>query len=206
MAALTFDDASGRFRVANGQFVSEAAVRRVVDQIADGASVRMAAASERMLAGELSLAEWQAGMMRTIKLSQLATSTIAHGGAARMGFPEYGAAGREIRTQYDYLRQFAAQVASGEQPLNGGLLSRARQYGQAARVTFEREYGRDQQARGFQSERNVLGAAEHCALCPELTARGWVPIGLLPPVGSRPCRSNDRCSISYRREPAEMAA
>lgn len=204
--ALLFDDRTGQFRNERGVFVSPASVRRVIDAIADGASERMAVLSRQMLAGELSLAEWQAGMMRTIKHSQLAASTIAHGGAARMDFSRYGQAGNAIKAQYQYLARFAAQIASGEQPLNGTVASRAEQYGQAGRVTFEREYGRDQQGRGYQSERNILGAAEHCALCPELTARGWVPIGSLPPVGSRPCRSNDRCSIRYRREPAEMAA
>lgn len=204
--ALTWSENAGRFVDARGRFVSEQAVRAVIDDIADGASERMAALSRQMLAGDLSLAEWQAAMGRTIKHSQLATSTIAHGGAARMDFSRYGQAGNAIKAQYQYLAQFAAQVASGEQPLTDGLVARARQYGQASRVTFEREYGRDQQGRGYQSERNVLDAAEHCSLCPELSARGWVPIGSLPPVGSRPCRSNDRCSIRYRREPAEMAA
>lgn len=205
--ALTFNDQAGRFVNERGQFVADSSVRAVVDAIADGASARMAAASERMLAGDLLLAEWQATMMREVKLSQLAASTIAHGGAARMGFSQYGAAGNAIRVQYDYLRQFSVQVADGTQPLSGSLIARARQYGQAARVTYQREYGRDQQQRGYQSERNVLGSAEHCSLCPELTARGWVPIGSLPPVGSRPCRSNDRCHIVYRKEqPASVAA
>jgi hypothetical protein len=200
--ALSWSESAGRFVDARGRFVD---ARPVVNDIADGASARMAAASERMLAGDLSLAEWQAEMMRTVKLSQLAASTIAHGGTARMGFPEYGAAGREIRNQYDYLRTFAAQVASGEQPLNGGLLSRARQYGQAARVTFEREYSRDQRNRGYQMERNVLHPAEHCAVCVSESARGWVPIGSLIPIGSRTCRANDRCTVAYSKDAAAAA-
>lgn len=203
---LTFNDQAGRFVNERGRFVAESSVRAVIDAIADGASARMADAAERMLAGGLSLAEWQADVARTIKLSQVAASTIAHGGAARMGFAEYGAAGREIRSQYDYLRQFAAQVADGSQPLNGSLIARARQYGQASRVAFEREYRRDQMARGYAAERNVLGAAEHCAQCREQSARGWVPTGSLVPVGQRTCRGNCRCSIRYRRESAELAA
>lgn len=203
--ALTWNESAGRFVDARGRFVSEAAVRSVIDQIADGAAARMAAASERMLAGDLSLAEWQAEMMRTVKLSQLAASTIAHGGASRMDFSRYGAAGREIRNQYDYLRTFAAQVASGEQPLNGSLTARAKQYGQAARVTFEREYGRDQRNRGYQMERNVLHPAEHCAVCVSESARGWVPIGSLIPIGSRTCRANDRCTVAYSKDAALAA-
>jgi hypothetical protein len=184
VADLRWNDQAGRFTDSAGRFVSEARVRVVVDAVADQASARMAAASE---------------MQNTIKVSHLAASVLAHGGESQMSFSHYGSAGRAIRDQYQYLKGMAADIAAGRQPLNGGLTARARQYGQAARVAFEREYGRDQQGRGYQFERNVLGAADHCALCPELTARGWVPIGSLPPVGSRPCRAQDRCSIRYAR-------
>ena len=204
---LSFDDNAGRFRdAATGRFVAESTVRRVIDELADGASERMAALSQAMLEGNLSLAEWQAGMMRTIKQSHVASATIAHGGAARMTPVEYGRVGREIRSQYGYLAQFAAQVASGEQPLTDGLGARARQYGQAARAIFERVRGTDQMRRGYQSERNVLAPAEHCAQCREQTHRGWVPIGSLIPVGQRTCRQNCRCSIRYQREAAVSAA
>lgn len=204
--ALTFNDQSGRFVDARGRFVSESSVRTVVDQVADLASTRMATASQALLDGQLSLASWQAELMRTLKSAHVATATIAHGGQARMGFAEYGSVGREIRTQYDYLRQFAEQVASGEQPLNGTLTARARQYGQACRPTFERAYGRDQQRRGYLACRNILHARESCSQCRAITARGWMPIGSLVPVGSRICRSNCRCTVSYRREPADLAA
>lgn len=204
--ALTWSAADGRFRDERGQFVSERSVRAVVDQLADGASERMAQASTRLLAGELSLAEWQAEMMRSVKLSQVAAATIANGGQARMTFSEYGSTGRLIRDQYAYLREFAEQVADGRQPLSPSLTARARQYGQAARATFERTYNRGQQRRGYRFERNVLADAEHCRQCVSLTRQGWVPIGSLPPVGTRTCRQNDRCSISYRREPAEAVA
>jgi hypothetical protein len=202
---LTFNDQAGRFVNDSGQFVAESSVRRVVNGIADAASERLAQASLRLLDGELSLAAWQSEAMRTIKLSQVATATIAHGGAARMGPVQYGAAGREIRNQYDYLRTFAEQVASGEQPLNGSLTARARQYGQAARVTFSKAYDRDQRQRGFVAVKNVLGAAEHCQECRSLAAQGWMPLSAMPPIGSRQCRANDRCRLIYTRS-MEVAA
>jgi hypothetical protein len=205
--ALSWDEPSGRFRdPKSGQFVSEARVRSAVDGVADAASDRMAAASARLLSGELSLGAWQTEMQATIKLAHSGTAVIAHGGAEQMTFSRWGSVGQTIRGEYGYLRQFAADIASGAQPLNGSLTSRARQYGQAARVTFERTYSRGQQQRGYRAERNILHPAEHCAACQSETARGWVPIGSLIPIGQRTCRGNDRCSISYRREPASAEA
>lgn len=203
---LTFNDNAGRFVNERGQFVSRASVHAVINDIADGASERIAALGRQLLAGEVSLAEWQAGCMRTIKHSQVAAATIAHGGAARMTPSAYGAVGAQLRSQYGYLRTFAEQIADGRQPLTQGLVARAEMYGQQARAVFEREYGRDQQGRGYRSERNVLHSAEHCASCRAESARGWAPIGSLVPVGRRTCLSRCRCTISYRREPAEQAA
>lgn len=206
MADIRWNEMSGRFTDSAGRFVSDASVRAVVDAVADQASARLAAAAQAMLDGTKSLGAFQAEAMQIIKTSHVATATLAHGGAEQMTFSHYGSAGRAIRDQYEYLRSMADDVASGRQPLNGTLPARAAQYGQHARVLFETERGRGQAERGYRFERNVLGAArDHCSLCPELSARGWVPIGSLPPIGSRPCRSQDRCSIAYSREAAQAA-
>jgi hypothetical protein len=206
MASLSFDDSSGRFRDNAGRFVSDRAVRSVVDQIADGASERMAQASARMLAGELSLAEFQAELMRTIKLSHVATATIANGGAARMDFSAYGRVGAAIKAQYQYARGFAEAVADGTQPLNGTLAARARQYGHAARVYFEDERFRSMRSRTVLC-RNRINSGESCAGCRAETAKGWVRPSELVPVGSRvPCLSRCRCSVDYRTDAVEAAA
>lgn len=198
--AYTWNEGAGRFVDERGRFVSESTVRRAVDRVADAASDRMAAASERLLAGEHSLASWQAEMQATIKLGHASAAVLAHGGAETMTPSRWGAIGPIVRDQYQFLRDFAAQVADGRQPLNGSLVARARQYGQASRVTFETTYNRGQQQRGYQAERSVLHPAEHCGLCRSEAARGWVPIGTLIPIGQRTCRGNDRCTVAFSRE------
>jgi hypothetical protein len=206
MADIRWNEQAGRFTDARGRFVSPAAVRAIVDDIADAASERMARASERLLSGEISLGAWQAEMQAAIKLSHVAAAVLAHGGALQMTSARWGAIGPVVRSEYRYLRDFAEQIADGRQPLNGMLTARARQYGQAGRVTFERTYGAEQRGRGYQSCRNVLHAGESCSECKAQTARGWVETGTLVPIGQRICRGNCRCSVEYRREPAEEAA
>lgn len=205
MADIRWNERAGRFTNARGEFVSERAVRAVVDQIADAASDRMAAAAQAMLDGRLSLGAFQAEMQAAIKVSHVAAAVIAHGGREQMTPARWGAIGPEIRAQYGYLRDFAAQVADGRQRLDGSLTARSRQYGQQARVVFERTYGADQRARGYRSVKNVLAPVEHCALCRSLAARGWMPIEQMVPIGQRTCRGNDRCQLRYRREEAEAA-
>lgn len=206
MASYRWSESAGRFTDAKtGRYVADSVVRRVVGQMADHASERLAAASQRILAGEMSLAAWQLEAMQAIKLSQVSAVVIAHGGAAAMTPSRYLEAARAIKAHYQYLRDFAEQISDGRQPLNGSLTARARQYGQGARAQFERIRGRGQQRRGYQSERNVIHSGETCSGCRAESARGWVPVGGLVPVGSRTCRGNCRCSISYRREAAEAA-
>jgi hypothetical protein len=201
-----WSESEGRYRDARGRYVADSTVRRVVDQVADEASARLARAAQRLLDGEISLASFQLELMQTAKAAMLAGGILARGGAAQMRPADYLAAAREIKRQYQYAREFADQVADGRQPLNGTIVSRARQYGQAARGHYAREWGRGQQQRGYQSVRNVLAPAEHCQQCRSLAARGWMPLDEMVPIGERTCRGNDRCRLEYRREPAEVAA
>lgn len=197
--AYRWSDAAGRFVDASGKYVSEAAVRRVIDAIADGVSAQMALLSERLVAGEISLASWQLGMQGLIRAGHVATGVIGHGGAARMNAQRWGRIGPIVRQEYGYLAGFAQAVANGKQPMTPGLVARAALYGQATRVTFENLRREDQRNRGFLYERNVLSVGENCRQCRQLSAQGWVPIGTTPPVGTRTCRANDRCRIVFSK-------
>jgi hypothetical protein len=205
VADYTYDPISGRYRGADGRFVPERLVREAVDRVADDASLRLAVLSDRLATGKIALTTWQREAMGVIKDAHLATGIAAHGGIASMDQHTYGAIGHQIRDEYQYLQQFAEAIANGSQPL-AGVAGRAQQYGQAARSTFEGIRARDDLLRGMDEERNILHASESCQQCRDIAAMGWVPIGSLPPVGSRQCRSNDRCSITRRHARAASEA
>lgn len=199
MASYRWDERTGRYHdVTTGRFVAESTVRDLVDQIADMASDRMAALSQSLLDGTLSLADWQTQMMTEIKFAHLGAGVLASGGFEQMSPARYGYLGRTIRDEYAALRDFAQQIQSGQQTLDGRLVARARQYGQAARPTFENVRARDDRNRGMTEERNVLHPAHHCGQCRALSGMGWVPIGTLPAIGSRECLASDRCTIERR--------
>ena len=132
-----WSDEAGRFRDERGRFVPEKTVRDVVDKIADSASEKMATASQRLLDGRLSLADWELEMRRLVKVSNSATAVIANGGAGEMSPSRWGYVGQTVRQEYGYLHQMAQDIASGAQPLDGRLVSRARLYGQNARTGNE---------------------------------------------------------------------
>jgi hypothetical protein len=204
--AYQFDPRVGRYRDDAGHFVPERTVRDAVDNLADLSSERMAALTQRLQAGSLQLADWQQQAMMEIRNAHVAAAVVAHGGRLQMAPADWLVVAREVKTEYAYLRDFAGQIADGTQPLDGRLVARSGLYGQAARSTFEAVRRRDERNRGTDQERNVLHGGDHCSLCPDLSARGWVPIGSLPLIGSRPCGPNDRCTLAFRVAPAASEA
>ena len=182
----------------NGRTVPNTIVRSELDRITRASSLRMKALAESLRTGGISLAEWQTAMMGEIKSVHLAAGAFEQGGWQQMASRDFGRVGRVVRDEYDFLRNFANQIASGQQPLDGTLGSRAALYGQQGRHTFY-EFGRATAvSRGFDEERSVLGQADHCEGCVDEDAAGWRPVGEMIPIGERVCKANCHCAVQWR--------
>lgn len=193
---------AGRYVDERGQFVPFIEIRNELEGVIDAASIRMNVLSEQLIGGQISLSEWQSGMMESVKIVHTASAASANGGWAQMSQSDWGFAGQRIREQYNYLRNFADQIASGEQALNGQILVRANMYGDAGRSTFEAVRTRyEKQNNGMTEARRILGAADHCPDCLEYAAEGWMPIDDIPQIGDSVCLTNCHCEIEYRSGP-----
>jgi len=202
-SSLTSDyrwsESAGRYIGANGQFVAFSDVRDALESVIDASAVRMNILTQSLVDGQIPLAEWQSGMLEQIKLAHTASAASARGGWAQMGQSDWGAAGRMIRTQYDYLNNFANQIADGTQALDGRALVRADMYGDAARGTFEESRRRyERLMNGMELERRVLGESDHCPDCLDYAAEDWQPIGTLPAIGDSVCLTNCHCTFEYK--------
>lgn len=183
-----------------GRFVSSSAVRDALENVMDDAALTMNGLSQQLLDGTISLSDWQTGMMSEIKTIHVASTASASGGWAQVTQSQWGAAGQLIREQYDYLRNFASQIASGEQPLDGRVLVRSDMYSDAGRATYEDIRQRGMINLGYEEERYILEDTENaCDGCIDRANEGWQPIGTLEPLGSQECMVRDRCTVEYRR-------
>lgn len=204
---FTWDPTTGRYRNARGRFVPDATVRDAIDATIDSANLEVVALAERLKLGVISIADWQNEMARVIKNVAIAHTAIARGGVQQLTQRDYGRIGQWLAQgrgdtpgQYQALRGFAQALESGRQAMDGTFPRRAELYVEAGRELFHVIESEEMQVRGFTEYRSVLDAgAEHCSLCLEQAARGWVPIGELVPIGKRTCRTRDRCSYQYRR-------
>lgn len=205
---FTYSQSTLLYRDSRGRYVSARVVNQATDYVIRGASDRMIALSKQLQAGTIGLDGWQNAMAAEMKLLHVGAAAMGRGGWDQMSQADWGWTGHKLRDQYAYLRNFAHDIATGDQPLDGRLLNRTRLYAEAARGTQREMQRRMGQLIGHSQERNQLGAADrHCGSCLSCTAQGWVPIGSLTPVGSRSCYSNCHCSIQTRHTPElEQAA
>jgi hypothetical protein len=202
-----WNEVAARYISANGRFVARTAVRLALDEAIVNGAERMVALSRQVQAGTMSLADWQLQMMAEIKATHLASGAAASGGWAQLSQADYGRIGQRIRVQYQYLRNFADEIASGKQRLDGTLIRRTELYNRAGRETYHLVERTEMGQRGYDQERSVLRPGDNCRGCIEEDRKGWQPLGSLVPIGQRDCRTNCRCFVEYRnRATAEATA
>jgi hypothetical protein len=177
-------------------------VRRELDRYLDTADPAKALA-EALRGRQVSVADWEVAMRRHVKNTHLNAIALERGGWANMTPADYGRAGQIIREQYGYLKNFAADIASGKQRLDGTLGVRAKLYTQAGRESFYRSKQANLAA-GVDMVRSVRHARDSCSECVSLDGK-WFRVGdptyKLP--GQRICTKNCRCSEEYGRQTAD---
>lgn len=154
--------------------------------------------AERLIAGQISVAEWQAAMREFIRTIHRQAAIVAMGGAENVTFSVWGYVGHLVKNQYRYLDGFAQDIINNPDAwLNGRLLVRMRLYERAEWGAFEELIRRHRIEQGFTEEMRELGVADHCDDCLQWAGK-WAPIGTLPRIGESVCRNNCHCVFKYR--------
>jgi hypothetical protein len=197
-----WDASTQRYRDASGRFVSRARVRQAIDRAIDVAQAEIRTLSRQLANGSRSIDSWYFEMRGLVKDVNLMSAAAARGGFAQMTAADYGRVGAQVKQQYAYLDRFVGQIAAGGMKLGPGFLNRAASYANAGRGFYHKIVGGAMKDVGYDLERNQLGPVEvgHCEgpdSCLAETARGWVQIGTLVPIGERLCRGACKCSIAY---------
>jgi hypothetical protein len=197
--SYTWDPSTGQYRSASGRFVSRTKVRAYIDKVLDR---EMRNAKELALSlrnGDLSLEAWRASMRDMIKSVHLYDAAAAKGGWGQLTADDYGRIGAIVKKEYQFLERLANGISTGKIPLDGRVVQRAQMYAEAGRDTYHQVERATMVKAGFRVERNILHSADHCGDCVGETARGYVPIGRLIPIGRRQCLRRCRCSLAYAK-------
>lgn len=189
----------GRFYTKTRTPVSPMSVRGALDRAIAYSRTSMMADCAALRDGSISLSVWEERMVSWIKSSIIAGAVISAGGIANMSDSRWAIVDRNIEAQMGYLHEFAGNIASGAQPMNGNICRIMFMYLQSGRGTYhDIEAARFSDA-GFDEYASVRTSNESCAGCIEEEQRGFVPLGDLVPIGSRDCLTHCLCYYIYRK-------
>lgn len=196
---LEWVEGAGRYRdPVTKRFVSRAAVRADIDAAITEAQAEMRSLGEQLRTRKISVKRWEVAMRQQVKRVHVWNAAAAKGGRAQLTQADLGRVGQRVREQYQYLRKFAREVASGKQPRDGRLGVRVAMYAQAGRQTYHAVDRLEQEARGMTEERSIKHAQDSCQECIAARDASWQPVGTLPLPGERECLTNCKCEMEYR--------
>lgn len=197
MAKTFWDKKRAVYRDGNGKEIPYLDVRAAVESVADDAELKIRTLTQSFIDGKIDLPTWATRGEELIRNSLLSSGQIAAGGRGQMTPALNGRLGSRVRFHLQKWRELGLARERGEVS-DAALLSRSAMYPNGAVNVFETIRQGVMKDAGYTEALNVLGAAEHCAECPEITAQGWIAIADMKPVGTRACLSRDRCSVVYR--------
>lgn len=195
-----------RYRdLTTGRFVTPAEVRAEVDVVIQAQREAMPGLVQGLMNGKSTIGGWQEQMEQTIKSMQLANAAAARGGFANLTDADYARISQTIAEQYNYLQQFALQLETGAQPLDGRVLTRANMYMDSARGSYEQTRREGMREVGYDQERRVLGGINNCDDCLAAAGEDWSDIGTLPEIGDSQCGANCNCTFEYQQSEGDQA-
>lgn len=204
----TWEQLTGRYRNnRTGQFVAESRIIAEVDTYHEKVvKPNIERITERLTNGNINVSQWQAQMQREIKDAHILSVQAGRGGKAVTTQADYGRQGGRLNFEYRRLDLFAAEIASKhgtDQELTAKqIMARSQLYSRGSRTAYYDGLNAAKEGAGFNEERRVLGATDHCQVCRDFEAEGWMPIGHFPSPGTQ-CegRHNCGCDKEFRVRP-----
>jgi hypothetical protein len=221
-----WDSKRGRFiSTKTGRAIRADQLRRWVIEAAEKSEERLAALADKLTAGvtegevvigrivqgeiaagKITEAQFQRAMHQEIVKAESSMVASAVGGLKAMNPPQWQKVAIQIRQQQTALVGFGKDIVTSKlSPAQ--IAARARLYARAIYATHMNEMTDLKQGMGSKFARRILHQGSiHCEDCPDLAAKGWVPIDELVPIGDTPCMVNCRCALEYSGEGQPNAA
>ncbi len=153
--------------------------------------------SERLVAGEITIGQWQAAMADIVKMGHGSAAMLTMGGWAGLEAETWEDVAAGIDFQLEYLDGFAQALQEESYPIDGRFWQRIVQYPRSLTKAWWHLTGQEMFKRGYDLEMNVLGGTENCEDCLEQSYMGWVRQGELIDIGDRQCLNFCSCEIQY---------
>jgi hypothetical protein len=195
---FAWDVKSQRYRYRDsGRFVPREAMLNLQRGYVETVKKDLQTVGKLLADGKINLHTWQEATAKTVKSLHVNQAILGRGGVDRMTSADYLKVGRELRSQYQYLRQFAVDLTQGKLT-RAQFEARLNLYANSSNLSHAASEQQNSIEAGFKYMRRKLHASESCPDCIEYAARGIVEIGSLPlPKQNCQCGANCRCSVEY---------
>jgi hypothetical protein len=196
--AFKWEKNSNRYRnKETGRFISKEAVYALTQKRIEYVKGDLATVGQLLLDGKINLKTWQQQTAETLKILHTQQYLLGVGGQKALQKSDYLEIGRELKNQYQYLRNFAVDLTQGKMS-PAQFNARLAMYADAAKVSYFSGEKVAAGRAGMPFAIRLLGAAEHCFSCPRIAARGVVPIEeVILPGRECECKSRCHCKLKY---------
>jgi hypothetical protein len=193
-----YDPKLRRYRSkATGKFLRKEAIAFLTQGHIENVKSDLKTVSQLLIDEKINLKTWQTTTAETLKVLHVQEYLLGIGGQGAIKKEDYLEIGRELKIQYQYLRNFAVELTQGKMT-PAEVLNRTSMYGDAAKVSFFRGEKTAAKRAGFSFGMRILGIAEHCPECLTYHARGIVPVDeLIIPTQACSCMFKCKCSVKY---------
>lgn len=201
VADFIWDSVAQRYKWAdNGRYLSREAMLSLTAKAIEGSKRELKALASQLIENKITLEGWQKATAQQLKILHLQQALLGRGGVDAMKSADYLAIGRNLKSEYEYLRNFAKDINNGNLT-QGQFLARLDMYAEKSRSSglMMSEQGHKEQ--GYKYMQRFLAPANNCQACIDYALKGIEPIGVLPlPTFDCFCRANCRCSVVYFRD------
>jgi hypothetical protein len=141
---------------------------------------------------------WRDAMAFELRRSIIESYVLGRGGWSQITSADRAMMRQLVESEMTYLRQFSLDIA-GQNLTEGQIRARMELYNSH----LNRNYAAGQRSAyselGYNQERRVLGASEHCPDCEAMAFQGWQELGTFPlPGEGSVCKANCQCTMEFR--------
>lgn len=137
MSWLYYRDRNQYQNAETGKFISQGRVRALMQRFETRYKQDIKVISDRLSNGEVNVQRWVMDMRRAIKDAYVVQYTMGKGGMGNMTQSDWGRIGGLLKGQYQYLNNFAGDIANGELSPKQ-IVARANLYIDSSTQAFER--------------------------------------------------------------------
>lgn len=182
---------------ATGRFLSPQVVSVLTQQRIEQIKDDLQQVGDLLLTGKISLDTWQRQTAAILKILHAQQFLLAVGGASAIQKEDYLTIGRQLKSQYSYLRNFAVDCQSGTMT-TAQFRARVNLYANSSKGSFFAGQRTAARKAGKTYGIRQLGDTKHCLECEQYAARGLTPIDeTILPTEKCSCGANCACTVLF---------